>query len=119
MRALYTFLIQTFLNLDAQELYARILAVMVTFLAIVVLAVIVHWITKLIVVKVVHRFVEKTKTEWDDYLMKRKVFQAMSHITSAMVFYYSSGFSGYPEVTRFISIFTNIYFVIIFIKVAS
>jgi len=119
MRALYTFLIQTFLNLDFQELYARILAVLVTFLAIVVVAIFVHWITKLIVVKVVHRFVEKTKTEWDDYLMKRKVFQAMSHITSAMVFYYSSGFSGYPEVTRFISIFTNIYFVIIFIKVAS
>ncbi len=119
MRALYTFLIQTFLNLDFQEFYARILAVLVTFLAIVVLAVIVHWITKLIVVKVVHRFVEKTKTEWDDYLMKRKVFQAMSHITSAMVFYYSTGFSGYPEVTRFISIFTNIYFVIIFIKVVS
>ena len=119
MRVLYTYLIQIFLNLDFQEMYARILAVIVTCLAIVILAIIVHWITKLIVVKVVHRFVEKTKTEWDDYLMKRKVFQSMSHITSAMVFYYSSGFSGYPEVTRFISIFTNIYFVFIFIKVVS
>ncbi|HEX7584528.1 MAG TPA: mechanosensitive ion channel domain-containing protein, partial [Prolixibacteraceae bacterium] len=119
MRALYSFLIQIFLNLDFQDLYARIMAVLVTFLAITVLAVIIHWITKLIVIKVVHRFVEKTKTEWDDFLMKRKVFQSMSHITSAMVFYYSSGFSGYPEVTRFISIFTNIYFVVIFIKVVS
>jgi len=119
MRALYSYMIQIFLNLDFQELYARLLAVVVTILAIILLAVIVQWITKLIVIKVVHRFVEKTKTEWDDFLMKRKVFQSMSHITSAMVLYYSSGFSGYPEVTRFISIFTNIYFVIIFIKVVS
>jgi len=119
MRALYTFLIQIFLDLDFQELYSRILAVIVTILAIIFLAVIVQLITKLIVVKVVHRFVEKTKTEWDDFLMKRKVFQSLSHLTSAMVLYYSSAFSGYPEVTRFMSIFTNIYFVVIFIKVVS
>ena len=119
MRALYLFLIQIFLDLDFQELYSRILAVVVTILATIFLAVIVQWITKVIVVKVVHRFVEKTKTEWDDFLMKRKVFQSLSHLTSAMVLYYSSSFSGYPEVTSLMSIFTNIYFVVIFVKVVS
>ena len=63
--------------------------------------------------------VEKSKTDWDDYLLKRKVFQSMSHLTSALVFYYSCNFSEIPEVTRILTIFTNIYFVVIFIKVVS
>jgi miniconductance mechanosensitive channel len=36
-----------------------------------------------------------------------------------MVFYYSANFSQIPEVTNFISTFTNIYFVVIFVKVVS
>ena len=80
---------------------------------------VVHWITKVIVVKVIHRLVENTKTDWDDYLLKRKVFNSLSHLTSAMVFYYSANFSQIPEVTNFISTFTNIYFVVIFVKVVS
>jgi len=119
MRSLYNLLFELFLDLDILEMYARLLAVLITFLAIILVAVIVHWITSAIVVKVVHRFVKNTKTEWDDYLMKRKVFQSLSHLTSAMVLYYSASFSGFPQVTSFISVITNIYFVVIFVKVVS
>lgn len=80
---------------------------------------IVHWITKVITIKVIHRLVENSKTEWDDYLLKRKVFQSLSHLASAMVFYYSCNFSQILEVTSFLTTFTNIYFVIIFVKVVS
>ena len=92
---------------------------MVTIVALLVVAMIVHWITKILTVKIIHRLVEKSKTDWDDYLLKRKVFQSMSHLTSALVFYYSCNFSEIPEVTRILTIFTNIYFVVIFIKVVS
>jgi len=119
MRSLYNLLFEIFQDLDILEMYARLLAVLITFLAIILVAIIVHWITSAIVVKVVHRFVKNTKTEWDDYLMKRKVFQSLSHLTSAMVLYYSASFSGFPQVTSFISVITNIYFVVIFVKVVS
>jgi miniconductance mechanosensitive channel len=92
---------------------------MVTILAIIVVAAIVHWITKWIVIKVIHRLVEKSKTDWDDYLLKHKVFQSLSHLASAMVFYYSCNFSEIPEVTSLLTTFTNIYFVVIFVKVIS
>lgn len=101
------------------EMYARLFAVLLTFLAILLLAVVVHWLTKTIVIKVIHRLVVNSRTEWDDYLLKRRVFQSLSHITSALIFYYMGSFSGIPEVTSFISIITNIYFVIIFVKVVS
>ncbi len=119
MRSLYLLLNEILRDLDFLELYARLTAVLLTFLAIVLVAVIIHWLTKTIVVKVIHRMVERSKTEWDDYLLKRKVFQSASHLTSALVFYYSASFSEIPEVTSIISIITNIYFVIIFVKVAS
>jgi miniconductance mechanosensitive channel len=100
-------------------MYAKLSAILITFLALVVVARLVHWITSFMVVKVIHRLVENTKTEWDDFLLKHKVFQALSHLASAMVFYYSVNFSQIPEVTSFLTTFTNIYFVIIFVKVVS
>lgn len=119
MKSLYLLLNDVFRDLDFLELYARLTAVMVTIVALLVVAMIVHWITKILTVKIIHRLVEKSKTDWDDYLLKRKVFQSMSHLTSALVFYYSCNFSEIPEVTRILTIFTNIYFVVIFIKVVS
>ena len=119
MKSLYLLLNDLFRDLDFLELYARLTAVMVTIVALFLVAMIVHWITKILTVKIIHRLVEKSKTDWDDYLLKRNVFQSMSHLTSALVFYYSSNFSEIPEVTRLLTIFTNIYFVVIFIKVVS
>lgn len=119
MKSLYLLLQQVFKDLDFLELYAKASAVIVTFLAVVVLAMIVHWITKQIVIRVIHRLVEKTKTDWDDYLLKHKVFQSLSHLASAMVFYYSCNFSEIQEVASLLTTFTNIYFVFIFVRVIS
>lgn len=119
MKSLYLLLNETFLKLDFLEMYARLTAILLTFVTIVIVAIIVHWITKIIVIRVIHKLVENTKTEWDDYLLKRKVFQSLSHLTSALIFYYSRNFSEIPEVTSILSMITNIYFVIIFVKVIS
>lgn len=119
MKSLYLLLNETFLKLNFLEMYARLSAVLLTIVAIFILAVIVHWITKVITIRVIHRLVVNSKTEWDDYLLKHRVFQSLSHLTSAMVFYYSCNFSEIPEVTSFLSTLTNIYFVIIFVKVVS
>lgn len=119
MKALYLLLQQVFRDLDFLDLYAKLSAVVVTFLALIVLAIIVHWVTKLVVIKIIHRLVEKSKTDWDDYLLKHKVFQSLSHLASATIFYYSCNFSEIQVVTSFLTTFTNIYFVIIFVKVIS
>ncbi|MDP2337285.1 MAG: mechanosensitive ion channel family protein [Bacteroidota bacterium] len=119
MNALYLLLFETFKELNFLELYARLTAALITFLALIFIAVIVHWITKKIVIQVIHRLVENTKTEWDDYLLKRKVFHSISHVASALVFYYSANFSEIPEVTKLLTSFASIYFVIIFVRTIS
>jgi len=119
MKSLYLLLNDLFRDLNFLELYARLTAVLLSIVALFIVAMIVHWITKILTIEIIHRLVEKSKTDWDDYLLKRNVFQSMSHLTSALVFYYSCNFSEIPEVTRLLTIFTNIYFVVIFIKVVS
>ncbi len=119
MKSLYLLLNDTFLKLNFLEMYARLTAVILTFLAVVIVAVIAYWMTRMIVIRVIHRLVENTKTEWDDFLLKHKVFQSLSHLASALVFYYSANYSEIIEVTSFISTLTNIYFVFIFVKVVS
>ena len=119
MRSLYLLLNEVFLDLNFLELYARLTAIMLTFIALLIVAVIVHWITKVIAIRIIHKLIENSKTEWDDYLLKHRVFQSLSHLTSALVLYYSSNYSQIPEITSVIAMITNIYFVIIFVKVVS
>jgi len=119
MRSLYLLLTEVFRDLDFLELYAKLTALALTIVALFIVAMIVHWITKILTIKIIHRLVEKSKTEWDDYLLKHKVFQSLSHLASALVFYYSVNFSQIPKVTHVLTIFTNIYFVVIFVKVVS
>lgn len=119
MKALYKVFTEIFKDLDFNESYSKLFSILLTILAIIVISMIVLWITKKILVRIIHRFVEKTETEWDDYLLKRNVFKSLSHLSSALIFYYSSNFSEIPEVTSLLTTFANIYFVIIFVKVAS
>lgn len=119
MKALFSQLVVTFQELDFSDFYAKFTAVIITLLAIVLLAFVAHWITTKIVKQVIHRFVVNTKTEWDDFLLRRKVFHSLAHLSSAMIFYYSLNFSEIQEVTRVLTILTYIYFVVIFVKVTS
>ncbi len=119
MRSLYLLLNDIFRDLNFLELYAKLTAVLLSIVALFIVAMIVHWITKILVIRIIHRLVEKSKTDWDDYLLKHKVFQSLSHLASALVFYYSVNFSQILEVTSLLTTFTNIYFVIIFVKVVS
>jgi miniconductance mechanosensitive channel len=53
----------------------------------IILAVIVNFIAKFILIKVVHRFVKFSKTDWDDVLLERRVFHRFSHLFPAIVIY--------------------------------
>ena len=53
----------------------------------VILAIIANYIAKGILLKVVHRFVKLSKTDWDDVLLKRRVFHRFSHLAPALVIF--------------------------------
>ncbi|GAB4134949.1 MAG: mechanosensitive ion channel [Planctomycetaceae bacterium] len=58
--------------------------------ATIVLAAVFHFIVRTILVGVVRRISRRTKTEWDDILVKRHFFSRVSHLAPAAVIYFSA-----------------------------
>lgn len=46
-----------------------------------------NWVTKKIIVRVLRRMAARTKTVWDDQLIKNRVFEKLSHVAPALVIY--------------------------------
>ncbi|MGA0332757.1 MAG: mechanosensitive ion channel family protein [Kiritimatiellia bacterium] len=60
-------------------------------------------VTKLVILRLVHKAVEKSPIRWDDQLMKRRVFTRLSHLVPGILLYYgallfpSAGFSDWLQ----------------------
>lgn len=84
------------------------------------------YLTNLIVKKILLRFIrlviKKTKTGWDDALVRNKVFITLSHIAPAIVLYLATpyvfaDFSGaIPYVLRLVNAFISLIFIIVIIN---
>lgn len=93
--------------------FASAIAVIVVLLLVGLIARIAYWLTRKILVNVIHKLVEKSKTHWDDFLLKRKVFAALAHLSSAFIFYFVYDFSGIEDLTKVLYGAVQVYFIII------
>ena len=100
-------------DLEVPSNTAHVIAVAASLVVLILVAWFVHYITWKILAKVVHQFVQKTKTQWDDFLLDRKVFSALAHLSSALLIYYSYNFSGDEFVAKLLLGFARLYFVAI------
>ena len=94
---------------------ANSISIFACLIVLILVAWLAQWITRKILVKVVHQFVEKTKTEWDDFLLKRKIFSALAHLSSAFIIYYTYNFSGNETIGLLLNGLAHIYFVFIIV----
>jgi len=102
MKSLYQFFLEIFRRSESLEFLSKPLAVFLVFILILLIAWLAHFITRKIVVRIVHRIARKTKTTWDDMLVRRKVFSGLAHLVPALILYYTSDFSsppGQPELS--------------------
>ncbi len=72
-------------GLGLGEMQATIISRGAAILAVALLACIVNFIVKRIIVRVIIGFVRRTKTDWDDPLVERGVFTKLSHLAPALV----------------------------------
>ncbi|MFO8235430.1 MAG: mechanosensitive ion channel [Bacteroidales bacterium] len=77
-------------NLGLTTNTAQLVKISITVFSIILLAFIAHLIIKKILVTAIHKFVRKSKTKWDDYLIKRKVIQSLAHLAPALIILYST-----------------------------
>ncbi|MBN2128314.1 MAG: mechanosensitive ion channel [Sedimentisphaerales bacterium] len=82
--------LRTGLTDTAAEVAARVIA----FLLMILAAYVANFIAKKLLLRAIRKLVERTKTVWDDMLVKRKVFNRLSHLAPALVIYAMAPFVG-------------------------
>jgi len=107
-------LISLFTNLNVMNDWAIAFAVSISVITLILVATGAQVLTRVILVSLIHRIFQKTKTEWDDFLIERKVFSALAHLPSAIMIYLVYNFSGIELVTQVLYGMSKIYFVFIF-----
>lgn len=101
---------------------AQPLKVAVSLGGIAILAFLANFIAKKVIVVAISYFAQRTKSEWDDYLVNRKVFHKLSHLAPALVIYATIGIALYdykPEFYFFIQKLTNVYIVVALLLVLT
>jgi miniconductance mechanosensitive channel len=66
------------------------LSIIIIILAVIILAVIANYVSKKIILSLLQYYIRKSKTNWDDALLKRRVFHRLSHIAPALILYAAS-----------------------------
>lgn len=64
-----------------------LIKIAIALAAIALIAFLADYLTKKIILSAVIRFAKKSKTEWDDFLVERKVFHKFAHLAPAIVVY--------------------------------
>lgn len=79
-------------------------------LGVMILAFLAAFITKHVLLAGVKYFIGRTKTQWDDFLLKRRVFTRLSHLAPAIVIYFTAYlFAPFDQVLQR---FSNVYMIL-------
>ena len=86
---------------------------------IIVLAILADIVSKKILLKIITRIIKKSKSDRDDILVKRKVFNRLSHVVPALIIWLTAEFmfADYPVLANITMIATQIYIIIIVLLV--
>lgn len=93
----------------------EIIKVIIIIAVVATLAFIADWVTKKILVESIKKVVRKSKSRWDDVLVKRKVLQRLSHLAPAIIIYYSAklGLSEFETLSDIVLSVVNIYMILV------
>ncbi len=94
---------------------AGYLKVTIFIIAIAILCFIADFIAKRIILSILAVFIRKSKTDWDDILLEKKVFNRLSHFAPAIVVYYiiEQAIPGKEGWIGFIQSSTHIYMIVV------
>ncbi|MGD9995030.1 MAG: mechanosensitive ion channel family protein [Salinivirgaceae bacterium] len=103
------------LSLGLNTSQANLLQLSILLLILILACFLADIITKRVIVNSISQFIKKSKNEWDDILLNRKVINRIAHLAPALVLHFSINlvFGNYPQWVTFIE--TLIYLYITFI----
>ncbi|WP_321375735.1 mechanosensitive ion channel domain-containing protein [uncultured Draconibacterium sp.] len=102
MNIIYSYLLEHIREFGTIEFFAKPAAAFICIVLIIFVAWFAHFVTRKIFLKIVQRIASRTKTEWDDILVRNKVFMGVAHLVPAFILYYTADFS-YPNIHQELS----------------
>ena len=94
MQVVYDYLREQMLNAQFHPKVAIYMAAIGTFLILSLIALILFFPFRKILLTIIERFTRHTETLWDDVLFDHKVFHAVAHLIPAIFVYASAGFGS-------------------------
>ena len=99
MHELYKYLLELLRNVPFISVYAKPVAAFAVILAILIIARLLHYLARFIVLQVIHKMADRSKTEWDDILVRKKFFNGLAHLIP-LFFIYTSCFFAAPVLDK-------------------
>ncbi len=96
MNNVYQYLLHYFREFAGLNYLAKPLSATICIVIIILIAWFSHFLTRKIILRLVQRIAKKTKTDWDDILVKNNVFNGLAHLVPAFIIYYTTNFA-YPD----------------------
>lgn len=103
--------LQWFMDFGLPEGIAAGLTLTLDLLILVVANLLVDWIGRQIILRIVSRIVKRSKNDWDDIFLEKRVFNGLAHILPAAITYYSMPYilddatSWLPTINLFLGIY--------------
>ena len=80
----------------------------------IVLAILADFIIKRIIIATIHQIARKSKNDWDDIFVERRVFNRLAHLAPAIIVYYSLQYIfEAPRLVTFLGNLTQTYMVLV------
>ena len=91
---LYKFLLEFFRNQPFLESFAKPLSALISVVFLLLISWLALVVVRFIILRIVLKLARRTATEWDDIMVRKKVFHSLAHLIPALILYYSVGFAG-------------------------
>lgn len=103
------------LNIGVSDTLANILHFVLVLIVVLIISWVADVLFRYLLQKVIPFLIRKSKTRWDDILLKHKVFNAFAHLAPAIVFSYLGHWFNSEIIIKIIQKFVFIYAIIIFL----
>lgn len=102
MNIIYKYFLNHIREIGGIDFLAKPASAALCILIIIIIAWLAHFLTRKIVLNIVSRIAKRTKTTWDDILVRNRVFSGLAHVVPAFILLYTADFS-YPSIVQDLS----------------
>lgn len=109
------FLQSWFASIGLNAFFADVLTKTLLSIAVIVLSMISVFIVRHVIVRILERVVEKTKTQWDDIFVEEKVFSRLSYLVPGIIVNFMGPviFEGDPNAIALIDGMVSVYMIVV------